>query len=244
MELVRAGLVDDVQDAAEAAAVLRRVVRAEDLEFLDGVNGREHGDAGEPVDGGEGRRHTVDHRVHHGRARPVHAVAHRVVVVADGAGDARCQEDQGVHVARVQRQLEDPTVVYELAHRAAVRFEQRRVRPDFDRIRQLPHLQREVDHDGRGDLHRGPCAHRTPEAVDAGLDAVLARRQGDRRVAPFDIRRGGLPSVGLFVDDGDRGAGNHRAARVLERADDGPGERLSEGDGRADDERERQVEQS
>ena len=94
MKVVRARFVDDVQDAAEAAAVLGRIIRAEHLELLDGIHGGKHGNAGEPVDGRERRRDAVDHRVHHRRSRAVHGVTQRVVVVADRSGHPRRQEDQ------------------------------------------------------------------------------------------------------------------------------------------------------
>ena len=115
VEVVRARLVDDVEDAAQTAAVFRRVVRAHHLELLDGVDRGEHRDAGEAVDRRERRRHAVDDGIHHRRPRAVHAVAHRVVVVADRAGDPRRQEDERVDVAGVERQLLDAPVVDEFA---------------------------------------------------------------------------------------------------------------------------------
>ena len=235
VELVGAGLVDDVQDAAEAAAVLGGIVRAEHLELLDRVDRGEHRDAREPVDGGEGGRHPVDHRIHHRRPRAVDAVAHRVVVVADRAGHARRQEDQRIDVAGVQRQLEDAAVVDELADRAAARLEQRGVGPDFDFVGEIADFEGEVDDHRRVDLD-GDGACRAAEALQARVDAILAGGQGQRRVAALDVRHDRVLLAGLLIGDGDVGARDTCAAHVFERPGDGAGERLCEEDRRADDE--------
>ncbi len=235
VEIVGARLVDHVQHAAEAAAILRRVVRAEDLEFLDRVHRREHRDAGEPVDGGERRRHAVDDGVHHRRARAVHRVAHRVVVVADGACDPRREEDQRVDVARIQRQLENPAVVDELANRAAAGFEQRRRGADFNGIGQVADLQREVD-DGRAvELHHDVRARGAPEPLQARFDAILTRRQRQRGVPSLEVGDDRLLTVGRLIRNRDSGTWNHGTARVFDQPDDGAGGRLGDEDGRANE---------
>ena len=240
MELVGAGLVDDVQHAAETAPVFGRIVRTEDLEFLDGVDRRKHRDAGEAIHRRERGGHPVDDRIHHRRPRTVHRIAHRVVVVADRAGDAWRQEDQGVDVARIQRQLEDAPVVDDLADRARVRLEQRGVGPDFNLIGELTDLQREVDDDRGVDLHGNVRTRRAAETLQTRFHTIHTRRQWHRDVSPFDVRRRGLRSSGLLIGDGDVGGRYHGAARVLERADDRSGVGLTEQGRREHDEHDTQ----
>ena len=235
MELVRARLVDDVQDASEAAAVFGGVVGAEHLEFLDGVDRRKHRNTREPVHGGKGGRHAVDHGIHHRRAGTVHAVAHRVVVVSYRSGDARRQEDERVDVARIQGQLEDAAIVDDLADRAAGRLEQRGVGAHLDFVGKLADFEGEVDDERAVDLQDDVRARRAPESLETRFDAVPARWQRQRRVPAFEIRRHGLLAVRLLVRDGDCGVGNHSTARVFDRADERAGVGLREQDRRAHD---------
>ena len=99
VKAVGSALEGSVQDAAEAAAELRRVVLTEDAELVDGVDRGKDAHTGVAVDGRKTTGNAIDQNVGIALAAAVDGVADGVVVVADGAGEARSELDERVGIA-------------------------------------------------------------------------------------------------------------------------------------------------
>src|SRR5215208_23493 len=86
--------------------------------------------------------------------------------------------------------------------------------------------QGEVGDDGRRDLDGHVRAGGRPEPLQAGLHSVLAWWQGQRGVAPLEIRRDRSLTASLLAGDGDVGVREGCTAGVPDGADHSPRERL------------------
>ena len=187
MELVRAGLGDDVHLAGRAAE-LGRVDAGLHLELFERVDRRQQNIRVE-VDVGVVRaveRVVVELAPLPGdRDLLVGARAALPVAGLPGARElgahVRAERDERQEVAAVQRQLDDAPVLDDRADRRVFGRDQRRHARHFGRLRQRADFHREVDADRRLDLQRDLPRHRA-EALKLGFDDVGPRRQRGKAI--------------------------------------------------------------
>src|SRR5207247_8967681 len=128
------------------------------------------------------------------------------------------KENQFGDVASIQRQLDNPLVVHDCSQAAAVCFDKGSVCLNFDLIRYLPDLERDVDCRTRVDLQDNPALHVALEPRKRGLQHVESKRQAGEDVVAGLIGDGSSFGSGGSLRDGNFDTRQNGARLVLDGA--------------------------
>ena len=236
MERVRAGLGGGI-DLRGAPTELRRVGVALHLEFLNLVDGRNHGEGVEVrlrVGG------AVQEEVCVLSAGPTHGVLinnpaadfanlREVHVGVFGESHAGGQSREVEEIAPVERQFHNPAVFDNLPHACRFRVQQGRGRLDIDRLRDLTHLQGKIEASLLIDLQLEGGHVRYLETLPLGAQGVVPGKQAGEREVTARGRHRVSVNIGVSIGDGDLDLRNHRAGTIENYSADTAGANLSQG---------------
>ena len=140
------------------------------------------------------------------------------VVWRRGPLDARCAAGKQKSAVAEDRQIRDLPLFERSRPVAGGGFEQRRTGRDGNRLACRADLQRHVDVDAAVDRERDALPHVFLEPRQAGRERVAARQQVRDLIVAAVVGYRSRGDIGLAVGDLDSGAGNQRAGRILDRA--------------------------
>lgn len=131
---------------------------------------------------------------------PVDRIRQGVVVVADGAGQAGREEDEGVDVARVERQIQDLGVVDQVAEGGVGGFDGRDIALDFHCFRGLADVQRNVEGGLLLQVENDASMLVLLESGGLNGDGVGAGRKIQDQIAPVRPGGGLASAIGRGID--------------------------------------------
>ena len=234
MELIRAGLGNDVDHGTRVSAVLGVKRIGDDAEFLDAVRrGLNRRQVDELVVGvaavhaeivGAGAA-AVDRN----RARVLGAVEHAAVAVAELGLHSRLQLQKLVGVTAVERQLVDRAVVDDRTQLRAGGVDLRRLGGHFDNLLGAARLHAGVQRQHLVHVHlKAFLEHVLLEALKLKLDTVDSGNNFHEIVVAASIGGHGADVAGRVVGQRDFHSLKNRTRRIGHSSDDSAGGTLSE----------------
>ena len=227
--LVRTRLRRDV-DLRDGAAVLRIEETRHDVELLERVDRRQQHVGVEVQVGVLDAVERVVVEVHaltrDVQRKAVALAAHALFALArrrpvrGGAGNQRRQLQV---VAAVERQLDDRAVFDDGADRGVLGLNQRRMRDDFQRFRQVAHIHREGEPVRAAHLDDDAFPFNRPEPRQLGLQIVGAGRDGGDHIEADLVRLHDANDVRRLIGERDRRPRHGQAAAVDNGSADFPG---------------------
>ena len=227
MKLIGTGASHGGNDAAGGTAVLGFIAFRQHRELAHGLDAgvSKAGVTGSPVgvviDVGAIEQERVGVAAPSGGGKPLPGAKFKA-----GAGGRRIrchaglEKDESGIVAVAARQLSNAPAVHQRGLHRVGRVHWRGIAGAFHGLAAVTPGKLEVHHRFPRHGQYDPGARHSLKSGLAGRDAVVARTQGEHRVAPGQIRHSGPHHAGLFVDRAHRRPHDNRPLLVLDRSPD------------------------
>ena len=219
MKLIRAGLINEIGDAAARLAVFCRIIRHLHLEFANGIRARTEFIKTSATEVVASNRDAVNEDF---MAEQLPAINRPRKCIADSSG--KTGEDESLElpssITHLNWQSLELLSAYCRAHFRRGRREERRLRCDFHPLRLVANLQREIDRHHLRDWHKNAFGYFSLETLLLCLQAISAGGHSHPVVAGTACFCRPL-HVGFNVRNGERGVGNNGSTRVQNRTGDG-----------------------